>query len=193
MKYGKKNVLRKEKKITSTASLVRRKFSVIFFKTLLICFLAAIVIGGCAGIGIFKGIIDSAPDISDIDPSPTGYLSVVLDNQGNQTAKLVASGSNRVYVTLDEIPKDLQHAVVAIEDERFYEHNGIDLKGIIRAGLTGIGNGFHFSQGASTITQQLLKNNVFEGWVGQSGMEKVKRKIQEQYLAIELSKIKSKD
>lgn len=193
MNYGKKGVSRKEKQLTSTASLVRRKFSVIFFKTLLVCFLAAIVIGGCAGIGVFKGIIDSAPDISDIDPTPTGYLSVVLDNQGNQTAKLVASGSNRVYVTLDEIPVDLQHAFVAIEDERFYEHNGIDLKGIIRAGFTGIANGFHFSQGASTITQQLLKNNVFEGWTNQSGIEKVKRKIQEQYLAIELSKVKSKD
>ncbi|MCI9173825.1 MAG: PBP1A family penicillin-binding protein [Lachnospiraceae bacterium] len=193
MNYGKKGVSRKEKQLTSTASLVRRKFSVIFFKTLLICFLAAIVIGGCAGIGVFKGIIDSAPDISDIDPTPTGYLSVVLDNQGNQTAKLVASGSNRVYVTLDEIPVDLQHAFVAIEDERFYEHNGIDIKGIIRAGFTGIANGFHFSQGASTITQQLLKNNVFEGWTNQSGIEKVKRKIQEQYLAIELSKVKSKD
>ncbi len=193
MNYGKKGVSRKEKQLTSTASLIRRKFSVIFFKTLLICFLAAIVIGGCAGIGVFKGIIDSAPDISDIDPTPTGYLSVVLDNQGNQTAKLVASGSNRVYVTLDEIPEDLQHAFVAIEDERFYEHNGIDLKGIIRAGFTGIANGFHFSQGASTITQQLLKNNVFEGWTNQSGIEKVKRKIQEQYLAIELSKVKSKE
>lgn len=193
MNYGKKGVSRKEKQLTSTASLVRRKFSVIFFKTLLVFFLAAIVIGGCAGIGVFKGIIDSAPDISDIDPTPTGYLSVVLDNQGNQTAKLVASGSNRVYVTLDEIPEDLQHAFVAIEDERFYEHNGIDIKGIIRAGFTGIANGFHFSQGASTITQQLLKNNVFEGWTNQSGIEKVKRKIQEQYLAIELSKVKSKD
>lgn len=193
MNYGKKGVPRKEKQLTSTASLVRRKFSVIFFKTLLICFIAAVVIGGCAGIGVFKGIIDSAPDISDIDPTPTGYLSVVLDNQGNQTAKLVASGSNRVYVTLDEIPEDLQHAFVAIEDERFYEHNGIDLKGIIRAGFTGIANGFHFSQGASTITQQLLKNNVFEGWTNQSGIEKVKRKIQEQYLAIELSKVKSKE
>ncbi len=193
MNYGKKGVSRKEKQLTSTASLVRRKFSVIFFKTLLVFFLAAIVIGGCAGIGVFKGVIDSAPDISDIDPTPTGYLSVVLDNQGNQTAKLVASGSNRVYVTLDEIPEGLQHAFVAIEDERFYEHNGIDIKGIIRAGFTGIANGFHFSQGASTITQQLLKNNVFEGWTNQSGIEKVKQKIQEQYLAIELSKVKSKD
>lgn len=193
MNYGKRGVAKKEKQITSTASLVRKKFMVIFFKTLMVCFLGAIVIGGCAGNGIFKGIIESAPDISDIDPSPTGYLSVVLDNQGKETAKLVASGSNRVYVTLDEIPELVQHAFVAIEDERFYEHNGIDLKGIIRAGFKGIANGFHFSQGASTITQQLLKNNVFEGWTDQSGMEKVERKIQEQYLAIELTKIKSKD
>lgn len=193
MNYGKKGVARKDKQLTSTATFVRKKFTVMFFKTLLVCFLAVIIIGGCAGIGIFKGIIDSAPDISDIDPSPTGYLSVVLDNEGNETAKLVASGSNRVYVTLDEIPKTVQHAFVAIEDERFYEHNGIDIKGIIRAGLKGIGNGFKFNQGASTITQQLLKNNVFEGWVDQSGMEKVERKIQEQYLAIELSKVKSKN
>ncbi len=193
MNYGKRGVARKEKQLTSTASLVRKKFTVIFFKTLLVCFLAVVIIGGCAGFGVFKGIIASAPDISDIDPSPTGYLSVVLDNQGKETAKLVASGSNRVYVTLDEIPKTVQHAFVAIEDERFYEHNGIDIKGIIRAGIKGIGNGFHFNQGASTITQQLLKNNVFEGWTNQSGMEKVKRKIQEQYLAIELTKIKSKE
>ncbi len=193
MNYGKKSVARKEKQLTSTASLVRKKFTVIFFKTLLICFLGALVVGGCAGVGIFKGIIASAPDISDIDPSPTGYLSVVLDNQGHETAKLVASGSNRVYVTLDEIPTTVQHAFVAIEDERFYDHNGIDIKGIIRAGFTGIARGFRFNQGASTITQQLLKNNVFEGWTNQSGVEKIQRKIQEQYLAIELSKVKSKE
>ena len=193
MNYGKKGVAQREKQITSSASLIRKKFSVIFFKTLLVCFLAALVIGGCAGIGMFKGILESAPDISDIDPSPTGYLSVVLDNQGNETAKLVASGSNRVYVTLDEIPETVQHAFVAIEDERFYDHNGIDIKGIIRAGVTGIANGFHFNQGASTITQQLLKNNVFEGWTDQSGIEKIQRKIQEQYLAIELTKVKSRE
>ena len=193
MNYSKKSLAARERQITSTASLIRKKFTVIFFKGLLVCFLAVVIIGGCAGIGVFKGIIASAPDISDIDPTPTGYLSVVLDNQGKQTATLVASGSNRVYVTLDEIPLNLQHAFVAIEDERFYEHNGIDIKGIIRAGFSGIRNGFHFDQGASTITQQLLKNNVFEGWTTQSGIEKIQRKIQEQYLAIELSKIKSKE
>ena len=192
MNYGKKGSSRKDKQIASTGTLIRKKFTVIFCKALLVCFLAAIIIGGCAGFGVLKGVIDAAPDIDDIDPTPTGYLSVVLDNQGNQTATLVASGSNRVYVTLDEIPVDMQHAFVAIEDERFYDHNGIDIKGIIRAGITGITSG-HFSQGASTITQQLLKNNVFEGWTDESWSEKVERKIQEQYLAVQLSKVKSKE
>lgn len=192
MNYGKKGAARKEKKVTSTATLVRKKFTVIFCKALLVCFLAAAIIGGFAGFGVLKGIIASAPDIDDIDPTPTGFLSVILDNHGNETATLVASGSNRVYVTLDEIPLHMQHAFVAIEDERFYEHNGIDIKGIIRAGFKGITSG-HFSQGASTITQQLLKNNVFEGWTDESWSEKVERKIQEQYLAIELSKVKSKE
>lgn len=192
MNYGKKGASRKDKRITSTGTLIRKKFTVIFCKALLVCFLAAIVIGGCAGVGILKGIIDDAPDINDIDPTPTGYLSVVLDDQGNEIATLVASGSNRVYVTLDKIPVELQHAFVAIEDERFYEHNGIDIKGIIRAGFTGLTTG-HFSQGASTITQQLLKNNVFEGWTNESWSEKVERKIQEQYLAVQLSKVKSKE
>lgn len=192
MNYGKKGTSRKDKRIASTGTLIRKKFTVIFCKALLVCFLAALVIGGCAGVGILKGIIDAAPDINDIDPTPTGYLSVVLNDEGNETATLVASGSNRVYVTLDEIPVDMQHAFVAIEDERFYEHNGIDIKGIIRAGFTGLTTG-HFSQGASTITQQLLKNNVFDGWTDESWSEKVERKIQEQYLAVQLTKVKSKD
>lgn len=46
---------------------------------------------------------------------------------------LATTGSNRTSVSLDQIPEDLQHAFIAIEDERFYEHNGIDMKGIFRA------------------------------------------------------------
>lgn len=194
MNYGKKSTSRKEKQLVSKRTLVRKKFSVMFLKALLVCLFALVVIGACAGFGILKGVIDSAPDIDDIDPTPTGYLSVVLDKNGNETATLVASGSNRVYVTIDEIPLCTQHAFVAIEDERFYDHNGIDIQGIIRAGFVGISNGFHFTEGASTITQQLLKNNVFTDWTEENSLaEKLERKIQEQYLAVELSKTKSKD
>lgn len=193
MNYGRKSTAKKEKELLSKGTMIRKKFTVIFAKTLLVCLIAFTVVGGCAGYGVYKGIVDSAPDIHDIDATPTGYLSTVLDNQGNETATLVASGSNRVYVTIDEIPLDLQHAFVAIEDARFYEHNGIDITGIVRAGITGITSG-RFSQGASTITQQLLKNNVFTDWTSESSFaDKMERKIQEQYLAIQLEKVENKD
>ena len=193
MNYGKKRTRKREHELASKGTMIRKKFTVIFAKTLLVCLIAFTVVGGCAGYGVYKGIVDSAPDIHDIDATPTGYLSTVLDNQGNETATLVASGSNRVYVTIDEIPLDLQHAFVAIEDARFYEHNGIDITGIVRAGITGITSG-RFSQGASTITQQLLKNNVFTDWTSESSFaDKMERKIQEQYLAIQLEKVEDKD
>ena len=83
---------------------------------------------------------------------------------------------------------DLQHAVVAIEDERFYEHNGIDVRGILRAFVKNISSG-GLSEGASTITQQLLKNNVFTNWTNESTwLERFTRKFQEQFLAIQIEK-----
>ena len=194
MNYGKNNSRKRETELTSKAPMIRKKFHVIFCKALLICFFAAVIIGGSTAFGIFKGIIDSAPAIDELDTIPTGYLTTVLDTDGKEIATLVATGSHRVYVKLDEIPKDLQHAFVAIEDERFYDHNGIDLKGIIRAGISGIRAG-SFREGASTITQQLLKNTVLaEVWASETSfIEKLERKIQEQYLAIQLEKKVSKD
>ena len=194
MNYGKKRTRKREHELASKGTMIRKKFNVIFCKALLICFFAVMIVGGCSAFGVISGIIASAPSIEDIDATPTGYLTTVLDNQGNQTATLVASGSNRKYVTIDEIPINLQHAFVAIEDERFYDHNGIDLQGILRAGLKGVASGFHFSEGASTITQQLLKNTVFTQWTSEQSMaDKFERKFQEQYLALQLEKVVDKD
>ena len=124
---------------------------------------------------------------------PLGYATFLYDDAGNQIRKLAAPNSNRLPVTLDQIPVDLQHAVVAIEDERFYEHNGIDVKGILRAGMKAITTG-DFSEGASTITQQLLKNNVFTNWTSESTqLERFTRKFQEQYLAVQVEKKTNKD
>lgn len=193
MNYSKKSTSKKKKRLASKNTKLKHRFFLIFGKTLLICFFIMIIVGCCAAFGIYKGILASAPDIDTIDVSPTGYLSTVYDSKGRELDTLVAEGSNRLYVPIKKIPKDLQHAFVALEDERFYEHNGIDLQGIMRAGITGIISG-HLSQGASTITQQLLKNNVFTGWVTESKAEKIKRKLQEQYLAVQLEKkVKSKD
>ena len=193
MNYGKSNTRKKEKELASKGIMMKKKCSVIFCKALLVCFFAVVIVCGCTGFGVLRGIIDSAPSIGEIDATPTGFLSTVLDTDGNVTASLVSTGSNRKYVTIDEIPIDLQHAFVAIEDERFYDHNGIDLRGIIRAAVKGVTTG-HFSEGASTITQQLLKNTVFTEWTSESSFsDKLTRKIQEQYLALQLEKVEDKD
>ena len=108
-----------------------------------------------------------APSISILDAAPKWYRTSVLDTDGNVALTLSGEESNRVYVSLSEIPDDLQHAFVAIEDERFYEHGGIDVYGICRAFVRGVIRG-RFNEGASTITQQLLKNNVFEEWTSET-------------------------
>lgn len=134
-----------------------------------------------------------APNLSEVDAAPEGYLSTILDKDENVINTLYITESNRIYVSLDSIPKELQEAFIAIEDSRFYSHNGIDLQGIVRAFCYGIVNG-EFSQGASTITQQLLKNNVFTDWMSETSFyDRVCRKIQEQYLAIRLEQKYSKE
>lgn len=193
MDFGEKNTRKLKRELNKKGPKIKKKVFVIFTKAFLVLVLAVVVAGVSAGIGAVRGIIDNAPDISEIDATPRGYQSVLLDGNGDEIMKLVAQGGNRVYATLDEIPEDLQHAFVAIEDERFYEHNGIDIRAILRAGVHGVMNGFHFTEGGSTITQQLLKNNVFDNWVNESKTERVKRKLQEQYLAVELEKIQDKD
>ena len=160
MNYGRKKAAKKRRDITSKSKMKKKRLGVRIFKGVLLTLLL-LMVAGCVGGGIFlKKVIDSAPDVTPEDVKPTGYTSVVYasDNK-TETQRLTSAGSNRVYKTIDEIPKDLQHAFVAIEDERFYEHNGIDPKGIVRAGMIGLTTG-DFSQGASTLTQQLIKNNI---------------------------------
>ena len=193
MNYGKRGVRKKQQTLNALGKKWSRKIAFTFVQVFLIAIIGAAIIGTSAGIGAFKGVLATAPDISNIDVTPTGFSTFVYDIEGNQLQKLVSTDSNRIPVTIDMVPQDLKDAFVAIEDSRFYDHNGIDIKGIIRAGVVGIQNR-HFSEGASTITQQLLKNNVFTDWTSEDSLaDKFKRKFQEQYLALELEKVMDKD
>lgn len=192
--FSKRGIKAKQHALHIKSPKIIKKILLFMLVLSLVAMVGAGLIGASLGFGIFKGILDTSPSIENIDVTPTGFSTFVYDNEGNQIAKLISQDSNRIPVTMDMIPANLAHAFVAIEDERYYEHNGIDIKGIIRAAYVGVSNGFHFSEGASTITQQLLKNNVFTGWTEENSFtDRLKRKIQEQYLAIELTKTMSKD
>lgn len=188
MNYGKKGISKIQKSLTSKKIKLKKMVIVTTLKLLIVAALSTVVIGICFGLGMFKGILSSAPDINPASVLPTGYATVVYDAKGNDIAKLVAANSNRSYEDMSKIPKYLADAFVAIEDERFYSHNGIDLKSMVRAGFQFIKTKGESAQGASTITQQLIKNNVFDDWVNENTIQKIKRKIQEQSLAIELEK-----
>ena len=147
MNYSKKSTSRKQKALKGKGTKMGRKLGVVFMKTLLVLIIALGVAGLCGGIGIIKGVMENAPDITSASVLPRGYKSVVYDADGNKTAELVAEGTNRTYVKLDNIPKHVQEAFIAIEDERFYDHNGIDIQGMVRAGVKFVVSGFRTSPG----------------------------------------------
>lgn len=193
MNFSKKGTIKKQQQIRSISKKLTMKAGISFFRTFLVCIAMVIIVSAFAGFGLLKGIIDNSPSIDSINVMPEGYASTLYDAKGNEIKKLVGSDANRIYVEIENIPLIVQNAFIAIEDERFRSHNGIDVRGIFRAFFTGLAKK-DFDQGASTITQQLLKNQVFEGGMETSFSEKFERKIQEQYLALQLEKkLNSKD
>lgn len=186
MNYGRKSTKRKIKAASSRKKKYTNKVFLSFSKTVFVLFLFVVVTAGSAGIGVFRGILDSAPDFNPDSFAPSGYFSTIYNASGEVTDTLVGSDANRIEATYEEFPQDLIDAFVAIEDARFWQHNGIDLRSITRAAVGVLTN--NYSGGASTLTQQLIKNTVFNGGMETSDGAKIERKIQEQYLALQLTK-----
>lgn len=191
MKYTKQNIQKKRQILSSEKIRRNSNISLFLFKYAFIISIALIVTGLGLGVGFVRGILKTTPQITKDSVHSKGYITTIYDNKGSTIKTLSNHDSNRIYTPLSSVPKNLQHAFIAIEDERYYSHNGIDLYGIIRATFLGIRNQ-SLSQGGSTITQQLIKNNVLGIQPEKTTMERLERKIKEQSLALELEKIASK-
>ncbi len=134
------------------------------------------------GCGFLTASMNTRPNLAeDLTPSAS---SQIYDVNGNEIANIHAT-ENRMPVKIAQIPKDLQNAFIAVEDARFYEHSGIDPRGILRALWANISGG-GVSEGGSTITQQLAKNAYL------TQERTLKRKIQEMFLALQLEREYSK-
>ncbi len=172
-KYTAKEARKKKNKKRS------KPFSVFLTFLLMIVIMVGFAAGGVL-IGGYVAIIRSIPEMGIVNIKPGAYTSVIYDNDNNELSKLHGD-ENREYVTLDQIPKNMQQAVIAIEDERFYEHDGVDIQGFARA-VYSTATGQQL-QGGSTITQQLIKNNITK-----VPRNTVKTKLKEQYLALKYEK-----
>lgn len=193
MNYGKESIRRR---LRNTRENGRKFSSRILLHVLKISFLVlvlAAVLAGSFALGTIKGIIDTSPEPETLNVTPLGIASNIYDASGQLKETLIQSGSNRDPVAYSEFPQDLINAFVAIEDERFWTHDGVDVRGILRSSASLLLSG-HINGGASTITQQLIKNNIFEGGMEKGWGARFIRKFQEQYLAMELEgEISKKD
>lgn len=187
MNLSRKQTKQKIRTATSNGKRVTSKFFLLLFKVMFSLVLICGFTGLSAGIGAFVSILEAAPNIDDTSiVVPEGYASTIYDSQGNLMQTLIMEGTNRYEATYDELPKDLVNAFIAIEDSRFWTNSGIDMRSILRA-IVGVLTD-DYKGGGSTITQQLIKNNVFDGGMETSPGEMLERKLQEQYLAIQLTK-----
>jgi penicillin-binding protein 1A len=137
-------------------------------------------------IGVVAGCIITTDSLQDEDLYITGFVTFIYDGNDNIIGTLKGSeNKNRVWADYEEIPQDLLDAVVSIEDERFYEHNGVDYKRTAAAFLGYFLPGFS-SHGGSTITQQVVKN------ITGDDARSIPRKIREQWRALQLEDDHSK-
>ena len=159
----------------------RPNFILAVFVNVLRALLFCIILLGLAGVGAVAGIakayLETAPDLNLALIDDQVQTSFIYDSKGNVITDYKGT-QNRVMVSIDDMPLFLQHAFVAVEDARFFSHQGVDLRRIAGAFFTNFVTGSQ--QGGSTITQQLIKNTVLSDELS------YKRKIQEAYLAMQL-------
>ncbi|WP_199519280.1 transglycosylase domain-containing protein [Gordonibacter sp. 28C] len=155
-----------------------------------VCVLAAVVLAG--GVGVFAACSSWIGDLTDYDVTKAESFNTAMpsdmyaSDEATQMARFQLE--NRDPVSLDEISQYVLEGTVATEDERFYEHGGFDLWGIMRAAvvtLTGSGR-----EGASTITQQFVRNTILADEMTDIS---IKRKVREMYLSVKLEEVYSKD
>ena len=155
----------------------------------LLSILGFLVIGTAAfAVGMMHNVniwLEDLPDYTREDAFLASEPTSILDANGNEIASLYYE--NRTSITIDQCSEYVLKGTVDTEDVRFYQHHGVDLQGILRAVIVKLTGGH---QGASTITQQLVRNTVLSEEQFDQTLE---RKVREAFIAQEMEKVFSKD
>jgi penicillin-binding protein 1A len=178
----------KNSKTESKTQKKGKKKSGYFRKSLKFTFIVSIILFfAISGIlaGTLIGFIQTSDAISPEDMSLKGFTTHLFDQDGKLITPLHGD-KNREMVDVNLVPEHMKNAFIAIEDKRFYEHPGIDFRRTLSAGI-GFLKSQESSHGGSTITQQVVRNltNDFE--------RTIRRKVQEQWRAVELERHLTKD
>ncbi len=135
-------------------------------------------------VGTITWVVRESPDISEYGQWQTSEATTIYTADGEMLTRLYYQ--DREYVSLEDIPIELQQAIIAIEDTRFYDHHGVDLRGITRAITVNLQERAR-AEGASTITQQLARNTLL------THDKLFSRKLQEMYIALQFERMYTKN
>lgn len=156
-------------------------------KNLILVGIALFLLGAIVFLGLFAFLSRDLPDPNSLTMREVAQSTKIYDRTGEHLLYEIAGDEKRTLVKLDEIPQYLRDATVTAEDRKFYEHGGIDILGIFRAIFSNVTSLDPTGQGASTITQQLVKNAIL------TTEKTYTRKIKEIILSFALEKRYTKD
>ncbi|MFY9462480.1 MAG: transglycosylase domain-containing protein [Candidatus Sungiibacteriota bacterium] len=159
-------------------------------KRLLMFLTIVLLVGLAAGGFVLAALVKNLPDPSKLEERKIIESTKIYDRTGAILLYEIHGEEKRTVIPFEKIPPYVKNAAIVLEDANFYKHGGIDFRGIARAFVVDIFSQ-SFSQGGSTITQQLVKNSILGR--GQTTADKLKRKVKEALLAVLLESRYSKD
>jgi 1A family penicillin-binding protein len=168
----------------------RSKAGVVAVRLLVVTLVISLLftgIGVASAFALVNKWMQNLPDVDAPDAFRVAQTTKVFSADGKLLANLYLE--NREVVPMSHISSDLVNAVVAVEDERFYEHHGVDFRGVLRAAVRDITVG-GTAQGASTLTMQYIRNTVMSN---ERKNDTLQRKFREAYLALQLEKRYTKE
>ena len=193
MNYSENKVQNKARKLRSKGVRRLKRAEVFFLRFGFVLLVIGCLVGGYFGYQKLKSIFDEVPDIRSVDLTPTGHTTQILDDAGDTVHVLASKDLRHEYVMLDQLPDYLKNAFIAIEDPDFMNHEGINPVGFLRSLVVGLTNGGNFRQPTSTITEQLLRNQVFGGSEEKDFASRLTQTLKEQYMTLRMENRYTKD
>ena len=195
MDYSRKTIQKKQRQIHSASFKLASKLRVYVLRAGLLLTAAILITTGVAVCGAVRAITETASQLEDFELQQlgeflSGHRSVIYDREGNLIETLGDLQIEQEYVTIAQIPEYVRNCFVAIGDEHFYEHSGVNIRGLLESAWMTDSSGI--SEENSTITQRLLRQ-ILGQESGDSLYERLERGVREQYLVLQLENLLTKD
>ena len=193
MNYSESNIEQKIKQMSSSRQKLMGKIRVNAICILLILFAVILLALGLSVTAAVREMLAELPDVNTLNLMPGGTATILYDANGEKSQELTDAEVERSYAEINDIPEDVRNAFIAEEDARFYEHQGIDIQSIIKDIFYSLTGNQNDDEKKSTITQQLVENQVFGVLSTTSLTGKIRYEIQKKYLAMRLEEVLGKN